>query len=361
MATEERDETGRRVEGLLRTGARDTEGFLDLTEIDLTGAKLNGLHFEHVRFSDEHRGRRMIRRVDFSGAHFDDARFPMTCFEDVKFQDSQIFNSDFRYAEFVGTSFARASLDELDMYRAQFLRGNIFEEANLRYVSLHLADLTGSDVRWSNFKRDDALMAATPRKLQQLLLAYPDRQRGISKQIDRAIPDAAGIYRHLTGLWHAKAQYADEAQAYVRLKRLERKAAWSWLVNRPVGRDLPKPGPLSRAERFGQLRIVVGHSVAERLCLFGERLDYIAAWLIALVFATAGLLRGFGGLVDGNGHHADFWRAATYALKNLIGIGSANMHPASGGWEFVVGAETLTAVLLVGLFGFVLANRLRYS
>ncbi len=327
----------------------------DLTDLSISNVDLSHSEFFHVRFgakSERHR----IENVDFTGCTFEECDFEMCELVDCKFQDCRIIDCDFRYARFVTSSFARATISRSDLYRTVFEIGNIFEGAELTDVSLHLAELHGSDLRWSNFV--GPLMAETP-TLARMLQEHPEKQRGeLEDQLARAIYDAIDTYRRLAGMWNGLGLYSDEARAYRYAKRLELKAAS--IALRRHSSEVPLSPASGQPSRRRALQIVVGHSIANALCGFGESLGRITLWILGVVLATGALFSIFNGVQHDNSSKASVAESFTYAVKNLVGGTATGLHLRTN-WQLVGAAETIVALVLIGLFGFVLGNKLRRS
>jgi uncharacterized protein YjbI with pentapeptide repeats len=363
--------TRRRIEGLLdhrakRAGHPTTP--LDLAADDIDGADLHGLFFEDVSFSSEVASyglsteRRTIANVSFAGCTFvnvsfrncllQDTTFESANFTHTEFQDSIIRRCDMRFATFRVSSFARSRFETSDLYRTTFEVGNVFEGAELDRTSLHKADLRGTDLRWRNF-------AGTPLAQEDAIaLGLLHKASGVTpdqsvKLLDRRFEDAVGIYRSLAGLWQGTGLYSDSAEAYLKAKRMERRAAWGHFVGKP---RIPTAGRLSA------LRVFVGHWFADLTCGFGERLSHVVASILVIGVVTGGVLAASSGLVDSSTlHAAGLQTCLLYALRNLIGQGSSMLHPASGAFDFLIVFEQLAGIAFVGLFGFVLGNKVRFS
>ena len=255
----------REVEELLRAGKRDGDGYVDLSALNLDGVDLSNPDLLRVRFSSES-ARRSLRLTSFSGS----------ALRTYLFQWQRSRMSDSRSHDHAGQRFSirricydlplRGPRWRIPISIGASSSGNVFEEATIRNVSFHLADLSGSDLRWSNFESDEALMAASPAALGRLLKEHPDRLRHTFEiQTGRSYRDAIGIYRHLTGIWHESGRYNDEAKAYVRAKRFELRDAWAHLTGQ-------LPHRARTTERGAALRTVIGHSIALLVCRFGESL-----------------------------------------------------------------------------------------
>jgi hypothetical protein len=108
-----------------------------------------------------------------------------------------------------------------------------------------------------------------------------------------------------------------------------------------------------------------GLAVAGPLCGFGTRLRGIVAALLVMVVGFAALLRIFSVIEvttgSGAAHDGGWFDAVHYTVGQLATTPPPNMTLAGAGRSFAADLETLIGIALLGLFGFVLANRLRYS
>jgi uncharacterized protein YjbI with pentapeptide repeats len=266
------------------------------TDPTISAAELNGKHyfrerFEHYVFGP---GLNDVRfdHCSFSGAKFsgllNHVRFVHCTFDEASFEEAILLDCDLRYARFEWTSFARAEICGSDMYRCAFRKGVVFEGAHIWGTSLHLADLSGSDLRWANFcppahKRGPPLghscraaekSARLAREAFLVQEADEDEFRRFLAQaaafsggnefttwvsepmlVVRRWEDGSLIYRRLAGRCAVAGQYRDESQAYVRAKHLERNFALA-CANREV-EDLDRARLDDRSVALLYLRLLL--------------------------------------------------------------------------------------------------------
>jgi uncharacterized protein YjbI with pentapeptide repeats len=381
-------------------GAGVNPNYLSVSNAELEGLDLSGWRFDRVHFGEKGAH---LRDGDFSDCSFLDVRFagelngllfPHASFQDVQFQETTLEGCDLRYARFRRTSFARARIANCDLYRCAFLEGVLFEECHISQTSLHLADLNGSDLRWMNFRispteptrilqeEDAKVFGEFLEHAANLKYGNPQTTReNKPKLVRRRLFDAADFYRRLAGRCSASGDYRDEGRAYSRAKELERRS--SWHVSRPFRERLArranepaleinrlKPEELDQLCPKGMSRFkaglrAVGLWLVEKLTGYAESLWRVLATLGGIVLATAIALRASHGLLrdparEGT-RNTSFWKCLDAAIENLATFRPPHTVLGAGFIPVMMALETLGGVAVVGLFGFMLANRIRHA
>jgi hypothetical protein len=134
--------------------------------------------------------------------------------------------------------------------------------------------------------------------------------------------------------------------------------------------SLRRAGALWRERRWrpaaGSAFSWLSDAFVEWLCDYGESLPRVARAFLA-VLALYALFYGItGGLVSkGEAPSAGTAAYATellrFSLGNMttVGTGDVDLHPANEAVAFVADTQSIVGPILLGLFGFVLGNRLR--
>jgi uncharacterized protein YjbI with pentapeptide repeats len=328
------------VAGQVRLGeamledARFTEAAMRFA--DLRGALLDGADFSQAD----------LWGADFQGADADDTRF-----RNARLDEANLSDCNLTHADFEGASLTKARL------AGARLRGASFAGAKLDG-----ADLTGADLSETSLVR---LNLATCRLTHARFAgAWLNGTRMRAEQLGGMVgEEAAGdydaaqaSYLALEQNWKSIGSQDAASWAYKRGRRMGRlhagalaRAAWRGRD----GRGLARHGYRWIADRF-----------VEWLCDYGESLSRIARAFVLAILLFAVLYGATGGLlVEAEGLRA------TYNPLDLVSYSALNMmtanppeigiKPTGRVTNLLVGIQGAAGIILMGLFGFVLGNRLR--
>jgi uncharacterized protein YjbI with pentapeptide repeats len=333
---------------------------LEWNDGPIVNADFSGLDLDHVRFdgcdlTDVTFANSKLRSCSFRNATLTRVSFCDAEHLSSDFRSAKIHSGDYRYALFVAGTFRDSELDYCDFYRAVFERGTVFEDARLEWCSLDSTDLRGSTIRLNN------LSTLLPHEdLGQLRLIHQLREGVVPNDVNLQVEEdfeqrsdvAAKTYRHLAGCWSAAGFYRDEGSAYQRAKddlELKRSA------------HLVRAAPTATKRTKAALD-TIGLVLAKLSCGYGERLGYIAWWILALALVPAVVLLLTAGLVEAHGGPAPgALDCIRYSLGNMVTTPPSDLAPANARIDFLLVFQTLIAIPMLGLFGFVLGNRIRRS
>jgi hypothetical protein len=318
----------------------------------------------------------------------------MRCeFVDCELDYSAIVSTKLKFCRFEGCTFTGAAILRCDLYRAEFRRGNVFQRAKLGLVSLSRADVRGAGelrrVSFPPFHDGDELApgvkepqhppsssevvrrlcAAVELPLIQEdpaeyedLLCHTTLTRPVDETLARRLIEISDAYRMLSGVWMSVAAYDDGAWAYRESKRYTRASlAPGMRRSAAAGR---KVAIVRRREGLRRVGAWLGLALAGPLCGFGTRLRGVVAAVSGLVAGFAFLFWAFDAVRVSERraiHHGGWFDALSYSVGQLVTVPPASADLSSRGWELAASLETLIGIALLGLFGFVLANRLRFS
>jgi uncharacterized protein YjbI with pentapeptide repeats len=384
--------------------------------VDLNGGRFPEGPFTGICFGD-------LRDASLQNRYFEDCEFSAAWMIGTNFRGSTFVRCDFRssalvdckvaHCTFTRCTFSKGVFFRCDMYRSVFDVSNVFADTKLGLVSLTRASLQGtidleladfgtgpprgrSDLprelderaasgsldRWRAYVR--ALAEASPALVQQDPAEYPpllNRAQDPTVDLEASyrgrLAEAARVWRGLSATWASQGLLWDAQEAYVRARRLERQHINPF---RRLSRRNEVPADtlrrLDRSKNENQTekdRLTVSQAaswpilmLADATCRFGTRFVRVFVQLGALWLLFA-LLFNFGDLV--------FVRASDSASRTAAGLGDcllfslgalttsvpSRLHPTSGLAEAMASTETFIGISLIGLFGFVLANRLRNS
>ncbi|AWN34576.1 pentapeptide repeat-containing protein [Methylobacterium radiodurans] len=347
----------------------------NLEEADCTGADLSGAGFRAA----------VAGQVGFADAMLEDARFGEAAMRFANFRKALLDGADFSGADLWGanftgadadyTTFRRARLDEanlsdVNLTHSDFegasltkarLVGSRLRGANLSGVKLDGADLSGADFsdtslvrlnlatcRLTHARFAGAFVTGTRMRVDQLGGAVGEEVAGVYEA-------AQASYLALEQNWRSIGSQDAASWAYKRGRRMGRmqagvQARAAWKARAP--RALLQHGYRWVADRF-----------VEWLCDYGESLSRIAR-AFAIVILVFGVLYGLTGgmILEGEGR-------ATYNPLDLMSYSALNMmtanppeigiKPTGRIANLLVGVQGAAGIILMGLFGFVLGNRLR--
>ncbi len=368
----------------------------DLSGADLSQASLSGATLEEANLADaELAGVRLARAAlggaDLRGARMEeaDARGAGLRFADLR--AAALDAADVRQADLWGANLENASASRADIRRA------VLREANLR-----AADLSGADLRGADLSRAD---------LRGARLAGADLRGAVLSGAD--LCDAALTDAHLQGVdlsscdlararvsgaWLEKARlerrqfggavgeevagdYGGARKSYLVLERafdeLGDHDAASWAYRRR--RRVQKRESLRRARAaWGEGRpwaalrpaaLAVGDQLVEWVCDYGESIPRVLLTLLATAVLFTALYRASGAVVREEKVGGESARAVTndpveLALFSLLAMAAPGNPPEGlyprGPWAYLLmSAQSILAVFLIGLLGFVAGNRIR--
>jgi uncharacterized protein YjbI with pentapeptide repeats len=358
--------TREQVEAMLAAGEVDFRG-LDLSGVDFRPEKgATPLTFKDAVFGchppeKDHPPTKLVGTV-FRGCTLEKCSFEHAVLEDADFRGCKLLDHcDFRYAIFRRVTFEDAEINTCDLYRSVFEIGCVLAKARLRGVSLTHAWLHGIvDLRRSAFEapaNEPTLQAEANASEYFRFLKKTEKDRSPDFTREAALreaPDeAALVYRHLSGVWAGQGHYDDATWAYVHTKNLERRFANAQRSDRSLARD----------QRLRAWRRSLVLSVADRLCRFGDSLVRVALW-IAAVAILPGLIFWSTHAVETTGrhpHHANVFLSVMFSVGRLAAITPNGLTTSGRVVDGFVIVQSIVAITLIGLLGFVLGNKLRSS
>lgn len=178
---------------------------------------------------------------------------------------------------------------------------------------------------------------------------------GLEAGVLDASLQASDTYRALAGLWSGQGQFDDSSFAYIQSKLLERR-----YLNPLHGLRRQKE---VKSDRYGWAEckswcwLLIGGSVAR----FGEGLSNVVAWLVGVTLLAGGLYAVLGAVTENGSVVRSLSDGILFSLQQMIRVRFGSLQPASRVVEVFGAVEVMIGIILVGLFGFVLGNRLRRS
>ncbi len=366
---------GATLAGAIGRSARFSGAILeeaDLRDTDLSGADFTHIVAGQVRLSDA-----MLEDARFGGAAMRFADLSKALLDGADFTGADLWGTDFTGADADDTVFRNARLDEAkladtNLTQADFegasltkavLTGSRLRGASFTGAKLDGADFSGADLSDTNLVRlnlatchlrharfSGAWLNGTRMHVEQLGGA-------VGEEVDGAFAAAQTSYLALEQNWKSIGDQDAASWAYKRGRRMGRHQAGAQAKAAWVARDmtgLTRHGYRWIADRF-----------VEWLCDYGESLSRITRAFVLLIVVFAVLFGMTGGLFIVEGPEA----GPTYNPIDLMSYSALNMmtanppeiglKPTGRVTNLLVGIEGAVGIILMGLFGFVLGNRLR--
>ncbi len=363
------------------------EGLIE--DADLSGDNLSDIDFssctlKNVIFSTPDK-KRIHRNLNFKGSKLNNVRFDnatlISCNFDVqkkkeedvvteikrssfknanlrscRFRGSFMEWSDFRYAEIRNGTFESSRISFCDFYRAFFLGVVIFRKSRIDKCSLHYTHFDDSaGIRRENLVKL-RILQEHKREYRSFLEDWKTLGTGtrkndlnqesaweIEKSLRNRFEDAENIYKFLNGFWVSRGLLGDANWAYVKGKRMERKSLWTQIKYNSFSLNSAKYFIQAGWNLFKDLAFGYGESI-RRMLISYILVVFVFAWIF---FATPGT-----GLID-------YLQAIKVSLKNMVAINSHQLQNVSPFIDMLNVVQTTVGILLTGIFGFILGNKIR--
>lgn len=368
-----------------------------LKDIDLSDTNVDGLNFqdcllENVVFSSKGQRNRLLQNVKFDGAHlkavsFADAALDHVSFKQAKlescsfqqygtmrqckslervafteatisccrFRNALVGWSDFRYAEISNTTFEDAGIDYCDFYRTHFSGVNVFKNAAFSHSSFNFTLFEGHILRKSNLVKGQIIQQQKA-DYRHFLEDWKKDGPGIrvaggkggtwelqdlNHEIRERHAHAEMIFKNLNGIWASNGFLGDANWAYVQGRRAERRRmCCDWGRHRGffkkvrLGLKITWNGCCDLAFGFGEsaLKIVVTYVVL--VALFSVLIHYWAPG-------------------------SELPKSIMHSFQNMIAQTPDALKDGSVGTTALNLVQSSIGILLTGIFGFVMANKIR--
>ena len=349
------------LEGAILCGA-------DLSGADLTGARAGQADFSGALMEDAVFAGAALRHCRFDGALLDGADFSRAdmwgaVLDGAELRDAKLSDAILHEASLAGTDLTGANLNGAELTKAK-LPGAILRGADLRDCNLSRADLTGADLSSARLTRVDLAscdlsgIRLCGAWLEGTHLSVEQLGEGLGEEITRDYPEARRGYLALEQNFRTLGDPEASRWCYLRARRMGKRAAWNGV----------QAGFRLRSLRGTSVLLTrwAGDVMAECLCDYGESLPRVLRAFVAVVIAFALFYAATGSLVHTG---SDGTRAPSHDLLELFGFSFLNMctsavpdvglKPASRIVLYVSSLQYVTGLVLIGLFGYVLGNRIR--
>jgi uncharacterized protein YjbI with pentapeptide repeats len=343
---------------------------------DLAGARLQGAALAGVDFQEA-----MLEEADLRSAALRFARLRGSVLEGAKLGGADLWGAQAQGVVLAGADLRAATLEEADLRGADLqradLRGAVLRKTNLEGANLQGADLQGAVLGGTNLRgavlRDAKLQALT---LTGCDLAHVhtsdvwlERTRLRADQLGGAIgEELAGEYELARRGYLALERNFDElgdpdasSWAYRRKRRMQKREA------RRRARAAAAAGSWVAAARW-YLQFV-SDQLVEWMCDYGESIPRVLGSMLAMYLFFIVLYGITGSVVrmedtpEGGAVRVATHRPVDLAIFSLTAMTSATpavgLQPRTEFVHLLTGIQSLLAIALTGLLGFVAGNRIR--
>lgn len=357
---------------------------VDLSNLDLDSFDFSNCTLQNVIFSRVDQKNKVLKDINFKnaileGVTFDNAtleRCDFDCTEknienyhlarvsfkscillSCRFRKCNINWSDFRYAEIGHVTFENAIIDFCDFYRSFFVGVAIFRKSKISNSSLFYTYFgDGSTIRRANLV-DGKLLQLHKENYYKFLVDWKlygtgERTNNQKNSFSNWDPnnsikvryaDAEDIYKNLNGLWMSKGFTGDANWAYVTGKRMERKRLISELFYSK-----------SILTKINNTFNIIWNFLSDIMFGYGESMFKIILTYIITIHLFAYFYYAAPEI-----SLKSYYEALLVSFKNMIAMSPDEVKNASPLIDFLNMVQTTVGILITGIFGFILGNKIR--
>lgn len=355
---------------------------VDLSHLDVNACNFSGCVLKNVRFAREDQEERLLRNVNFKDAvlenvFFDGATLENCNFDTCKevsisnlsrisfkncklvscrFRKASLSWCDFRYSEISQVTFEAAKIDFCDFYRAFFIGVGIFRKSKISNSSLYYTYFDeGSTIRKENIFGNKILQQSKD-VYRTFLVDWNTYGTGVrtnnqlnctsdwnpENSLKSRFADAEDIYKSLNGLWMSKGFLGDANWAYVQGKKMERKRMITELNGGSV------------LYKFKKLIAIIWNFLLDIMFGYGESISRMIFTYIFVIFVFAYFYYASPVI-----SMPTYIKAVGVSFKNMVAMSPAEVKSISPFIDFLNVIQTTIGILMTGIFGFILGNKIR--
>lgn len=296
-----------------------------------------------------------LEKIDFSGCRIERTSFKGCEMTHCRFRNAKISWSDFRYAEIQHGTFEGAEIEFSDFYRA-FIDGVvIFSGSQFSNCSLNKTYLGECAIIRKENLKGNKILQQNKEAYRKFLVDWHtygtgERTNDVNVRSDWS-PDAAVkarwadaevIYKNFNALWAGKGYFGDGNWAYVQGKKMERRRMISQFCDKSV-----KP-----TTKIANIWHIFTNTISDIFFGYGESMTKMIGTYILTVFI-------FAWLFSENANIIEYTQALAISLKNMAGMESETLYGVSPLVDMLNVVQTTIGILLTGIFGFILGNKIR--
>ena len=296
-----------------------------------------------------------LEKIDFTGCRIERTSFKGCELVHCRFRNAEISWSDFRYAEIQHGTFEGAEVEFSDFYRA-FIDGVvIFGGSSFYNCSLNKTYFGECAVIRKENLKNNKILQQNKEDYRKFLVDWHtygtgERTNDVNMKSDWS-PDAAVearwqdaevIYKNFNALWSGKGYFADGNWAYVQGRKMERRRMISQMSDKSVK-------PLTKIANIWN---IIANTFSDVFFGYGESMLKMILTYILTVFV-------FAWAFTENVSILEYTQALAISLKNMAGMDSDTIRGVSPLVDMLNVIQTTIGILLTGIFGFILGNKIR--
>ena len=339
--------------------------------VDYSGQVLEGVDFSGCTLTKVNFKNATLKHCVFDEATLDSCSFDCSStpnepnLQSVSFRKTTMINyrfryahmvwSDFRYASINQATFEDAIIDFCDLYRCFFEGVVLFKHARISNSSLYYTYFgDATNIRRENLV-NDRILQQDKAAYTKFLVDWHQYGTGVrtndmklvsdwspNASIKARWSDAEDIYKTLTGLWNERGFNADANWGYVQGRRMERRRMMTELTDKSLG----------FWTKLGRLWHIIGNSLSDLFFGYGESMFKMIVTYIFTVLLFAFFFRS-------EVSPLEYVEALGISLKNMAGMDSEVLQGVSPLVDMLNLVQTTIGILLTGIFGFILGNKIR--
>lgn len=357
---------------------------VDVSDLDVNGIDFSGCTLKNVSFSNEALANKTLKEINFKDATLENVIFDHATLENCnfdiseksetpslssvsfknchilscRFRNAHISWSDFRYAEISHITFESAQINFCDFYRAFFVGVAIFRKSQISNSSLFYTYFDeGSTIRKENLS-NNTLLQENHKRYRKFLIEWNTYGTGERKNnqkntksdwspkesLKSRYADAEDIFKSLSGLWMSKGFIGDANWAYVRGRKMERKRMVAELSSDKI----------TTLNKLTHLVRIFWNFLSDIMFGYGESIRKMVLTYIFMV-----MLFGFFYYALPEVSLKSYVHAIKISFKNMVAMSPDEMQNISPLVDFLNLIQTTLGILITGIFGFILGNKIR--
>ena len=306
-----------------------------------------------------------LKSAEIWKANLESATLGEANLESADVSESNLESASLAFANLASANLRHTNLRSANLWLARAECAS-FWNANLQSASLVMCDLRGADLRAANL-REAQLHGAM---LDQTQLDRASLGDKLNEESSGQYDHARDAYLRLKHNFESLGNYSDAAWAYHRERLMEKYCNAPWNARICYGAsELGETSEWHPRAWWFHIRHTLkwgADGCTEYLCGFGENPWLVLFWIGALLLGSALLYWLSGGVTvsspDSTGATSiAFTDAFLYALASLVTMEGKYQGPANPAIEAIPQLQAAIGIFLLGLLGFVAANKIRRS
>jgi len=319
----------------------------ELKDLDFSNLKLTNVLFENSK----------LEKCNFDNTILNSCSFKNAELRKCRFRKAKFAWTDLRYAEIESTTFEDSKINYCDFYRTVFSKTIIFRKSRIANTSFYYTQFNdGVTIKKDNLVNSKIIQENKEKYkifLTQWIKNGPGLRKNdqdtisdwnIKKSLNARWPDAEDIYKNLNGLWTSNGNLSDANWAFVKGKKMERKRLIKEIKNKETDFSTKIKKSLTAGWNFTKdVLFGYGESIKKMMLTY-----VITVFLFAYIYYASQSIS-----------ITDYALALKISLKNMVAISSEETLKASPFLDFLNMVQTTIGILITGIFGFILGNKIR--